>query len=367
MVAHYVGLLVIVSYCTIAHGRTYLWCDCSPSSRGYGMGAMNELREGRMELKKLRGEMEREAKSDASITTIVIDRRIMTETFKMWSHCVDNHSNEECVNADAALRLDDDGDGESFCRFNEVSWKNLKNGGQVQPDCDSVKAFASMDVDIINGNADRKSVARPSPPVSKQRVTGEKKSAGRAPAVVTPTPGSAEAALPISAVGEGEGKQAEEIGRDEEAMDTNEMDAEASLEPVLPLRLNEGCVAVEHLQGYVLQHRHHLRRPVLCGQGICATANHVLVVDGRRTSMKRLCEGEWECVTSVKLVNNLKISSNTRARFNHRIVITPYDIRFPVSLIWLAQIAEDVAYVLFSAVVVGVATASAVVVHASVV
>lgn len=104
--------------------------------------------------------------------------------------------------------------------------------------------------------------------------------------------------------------------------------------------LNEGCVAVEHLAGYVLQHKEHLWRRVLCANDFCATPNHAIIVDGISTSMKRLCADEWQCVESVKLVNNLDIFANRRAVVSSRITVTPYDLRFPKLLVWVAQAAE---------------------------
>ena len=120
---------------------------------------------------------------------------------------------------------------------------------------------------------------------------------------------------------------------------------------------NEGCVAVEHLKGYVLQHRHHLMREVLCGRGFCATPNHAIIVQGRTTSMKELCSTEgWECISTRKLVNNLKIAENTRAVAGD-VTITPYDIRFPVAAIWAVQIFEDGFSLISSAAALAVAVA----------
>lgn len=114
----------------------------------------------------------------------------------------------------------------------------------------------------------------------------------------------------------------------------------------------EGCVAIEHLPGVGLQHAAHLRRRVLCWNRFCATPNHAIIVDGKWTSMKAMCSagGEWNCTRTIKRVNNLSVAYNTRYRYNRRIVITPYDSRFPRALMWLAQIIEDLIYF------VGVAT-----------
>jgi len=108
--------------------------------------------------------------------------------------------------------------------------------------------------------------------------------------------------------------------------------------------LNEGCVAVEHLTGYVLQHPAHLTRQVLCAQlggtFFCATPNHAIIVDGVMTSMKLLC-ASTQCTRSVREVNNLRISSNRRAVVNQRVTITPYDMRFPKIAVWAVQLLQD--------------------------
>lgn len=104
--------------------------------------------------------------------------------------------------------------------------------------------------------------------------------------------------------------------------------------------MNEGCVAVEHLEGYALQHAQHLKRRVLCSGGFCATSNHAIVVDGVMTSMKHLCAGEWKCVETKKLVNNLNLFVNTHAKISDRITVTPYDIRFPRWCVVAAQALE---------------------------
>lgn len=122
---------------------------------------------------------------------------------------------------------------------------------------------------------------------------------------------------------------------------------------------NEGCVAIEHLRGYALQHPNHLRRHVLCYDNFCATPNHAIIVDDRYTSMKRLCANQWQCVESQKLVNNLKIAKNRRVQVSARIVVTPYDLRFPKAASWVAQIAEDVWYLIQNSTILGVTFAIA--------
>ncbi len=107
-----------------------------------------------------------------------------------------------------------------------------------------------------------------------------------------------------------------------------------------PQPMNEGCVAVEHLEGYALQHAQHFKRRVLCTDGFCATPNHAIIVDGAMTSMKQLCSGGWSCVETEKLVNNLNVFVNRRAQVNDRIIVTPYDIRFPRWCVWIVQAME---------------------------
>lgn len=117
---------------------------------------------------------------------------------------------------------------------------------------------------------------------------------------------------------------------------------------------NEGCVAVEHLEGFVLQHRTHLLRSVLCSSGFCATPNHGIIVDGVYTSMKQLCfEGSWKCFRQIKWVNNLKVAANRRAVVSDSIIITPYDVRFPKAAIWVVQISEDALGLVASSLVIG--------------
>eukprot|EP00171_Calliarthron_tuberculosum_P014326 IDg14326t1 len=118
--------------------------------------------------------------------------------------------------------------------------------------------------------------------------------------------------------------------------------------------MTEGCVAVEHLNGFALQHRQHLRRPVLCADNFCATPNHAILFKGTFTSMKRLCAGQLYCTAEVRLVNNLKVAVNRRAEVSDDIVVTPYDIRFPKALVWAAQMTEDAIRIVSKSLGVGV-------------
>lgn len=128
---------------------------------------------------------------------------------------------------------------------------------------------------------------------------------------------------------------------------------------------NEGCVAVEHVEGYALQHSNHLMRPVLCYRGFCATPNHAIIVDDRYTSMSRECAGDWTCTERETLVNNLKVASNRRARVDEHIVITPYDIRFPKAAVWLVQMLEDVWGILAMSVCSGTVAGAALLLYAN--
>lgn len=115
---------------------------------------------------------------------------------------------------------------------------------------------------------------------------------------------------------------------------------------------NEGCVAVEHLKGYALQHQYDLIRPVLCFEEFCATPNHALIIRGVYTSMNIICgkDGEWSgrCVSKERRVNNLRVIYHRSAIYNAHITITPYDIRFPIAAVWTVQIFQEVLRMSYS-------------------
>lgn len=74
----------------------------------------------------------------------------------------------------------------------------------------------------------------------------------------------------------------------------------------------------------------------------CATPNHGIIADGVCTSKKKLCsDSSSPCIQQTKLVNNLKLAANRRAVASDRIVVTPYDVRFPKAVIWAVHILED--------------------------
>jgi len=117
----------------------------------------------------------------------------------------------------------------------------------------------------------------------------------------------------------------------------------ASTETQLGDPINEGCVAIEHIKGYYTLHRNDMMRRVLCVPEIdfCATPNHALLIDGKWSSLKKMCTKEgWECTEEERLVNNLNFLFRTRLRFNDRIVITPYDASWPIFCTAIAQIIE---------------------------
>lgn len=116
----------------------------------------------------------------------------------------------------------------------------------------------------------------------------------------------------------------------------------ASLEATAQDRgVTEGCVAVEHLHGFALQHKKHLVRDVLCWDSFCATQNHALIVAGKWTSLKEICR-TVSCSRNRKFVNNLDVFVNWRARVSKTVVVTPYDARFPHFVVWVAQLVERI-------------------------
>lgn len=116
-------------------------------------------------------------------------------------------------------------------------------------------------------------------------------------------------------------------------------------EPTSNNPLNEGCIAVIHLQGAKLLYRNNLHRTVLCEGSICATPNHALIVDGEWTSMQKICDsGRWSCVRTTKYVNNLRISHNRRITIAPGVIATPYDVRYPRIASVLAQFVVNVGY-----------------------
>ncbi len=341
----HLSIIALLAACTLTAGVTILECSCSPSKRGFRRGVLTELTQSRAALKALSADLWAKARKDKSITPGYVQAKVSETAVSLWKGCISNWNSEECVNADVQLRLcKGKCDRDSFCRFNGNNWRNILDGQEV-PGCDESPLSSSTNDQIIKGIPDFATPIRPSnsptPSPSKQ--------------VAIPIPSRKPFRTPkpetSSAV---ESDKASKSGDTEEPVDQEvEIDMEPSASPYpetlsasgtpssIAATANEGCVAVEHLEGYVLQHPQHLLRPVLCAEGFCATPNHAIIVDGVWTSMKRLCRTEWQCVRSVKLVNNIKARANSRVNINSRIVVTPYDLRFPTWCVWVVQLLED--------------------------
>ncbi len=114
-------------------------------------------------------------------------------------------------------------------------------------------------------------------------------------------------------------------------------------------KMNEGCVAVEHLHGLAVQYSRPLKREVLCWQGFCATPNHGLFLRGTYTSLKRVCLEE-ECTREKRHVNNLRVFAHTRVKIDSEIEITPYDYRFPWLFTWIVQAISEVLWLLLMSI-----------------
>ena len=333
--------LVLCVFTFNTDGVTILECTCSPSTRGFRAGVLTELTQSRAALKKLSADYWEKAKNDNSITPGYVQQKISEKAVSLWSGCISNWNHEECVNADVQLRVcDGKCDRDSFCKFNGNTWKNILDGHEV-PGCDESPLSSSTNSQIVNGIPEFKTPVKPSnsPTPSPSRNVALP-IPSRKPAT-TPAPEASVA--PSTAVPGGNASEPVSIGPGFAGQLEPSPDASiSSTEPTaISASVNEGCVAIEHLEGYVLQHPKHLVRQVLCAHGFCATPNHAIIVDGAWTSMKRLCSSQWQCTRSVKLVNNIKAKVNSRVRVNERIVVTPYDLRFPRWGVWLVQFLED--------------------------
>lgn len=312
-------------------GRQYIFCPCSPGKRGFRDEVQEKLLDFVHDLNQIITDLRQDRTPKEQKATQLVE-----ESTKRWSDCVASYSMEECVNADAALRLQSCyPECMSFCEYDRGSWRNSANG-VFGPVCESDTKWKSSD--IISGAPEVKQVpVNPNKAAEKAPLkSNERPTPSRAPIDSTGSPG------PDPGLG---GDSSIPAGSDAGIFD--------SPEPPDSKRNFEGCIAVEHLDGLVLQHPRHIRRVVLCGRGFCATPNHALIVRGQWTSMKKLCADEWECVRTVKLVNNLKVAANTRAVVNGDITITPYDLRYPIWAVWLVQMLEDVFNLLLSALLIG--------------
>lgn len=322
-----------------------LFCPCSPTKRGFLPAARADL-------------------ANALITALA-SRDIETADAALheaYDACVARFSHEDCVNAAAGLHNID-----SFC-------VHLKDDGRNLYDASDDPALLRT-VDLCNAsesserNVDDDTEPAPEPIVSKPRapptpVTAEKFPAPP-PSVETP-PAKAPVEETVTTPDTPANVTEPVVSDNSTSPVTPPSDGNPSIPaPVAPEKpptaatstappprtpVNEGCIAIEHLSGALLQHRRHLRRRVLCGRGVCATPNHALIVDGEWTSMRQLCASRWTCVHDTRLVNNLKIARGAPRRrvLVEGIVATPYDIRFPRALSWLAQMAEDALYGLTS-------------------
>lgn len=366
MARHSHFLLLASSLAALAAARTFIDCSCSPSVRGYRNSAIQELKASRELVQKQEQEMKQQSKNDPSITDVIILQQKQRKMLERWGHCTNNFSPEECANADAALRLGDCFPNcDSFCRYNPDTWSNTVNG-KVRSSCDKGPG-ASEEQTLIEGRAENKPAAkprtpvRPTPPPARTAPPPPKRPAQPEQSANPPQQPGQQPQQPDQQPqqsGEQPQQAADQPGQRETRptvsprVTPNASAPVTSPEPLLgegPNR-NEGCVAVEHLEGYVLQHRSHLRRPVLCAHGFCATPNHAIIVAGRMTSMKVLCNKEWSCVRSVKMVNNLKLAANRRAKVNDLITVTPYDLRFPKVGVWALQMAEDALHITVASV-----------------
>jgi len=346
-----VALLFTLLFSCIS-ARQYLECSCSASKRGYRANVLTELTQSRHALREFSKDLWDKHARVGSPNKKTVQKEVSAMAIKLWRACLSNWKHEECVNADTDLRICNTKNcvADSFCKYQPWNWVNVRDG-RPTAGCHTSKVLSSEDANIIAGKPEKRTRTRPSNsptpspstraaiPIPTEEVkkvkpspkantpnnkfNNKNKNINASPTVtptVTPTVAALSSATPFAvAVG---------------------ISPSPSVSPGEPV--NEGCVAIEHLEGFVLQHRQHLLRSVLCSNSFCATPNHAIIVDGEWTSMKRLCMSPWNCVRTVKLVNNLKVTANRRAVISDSIVVTPYDIRFPRWGVWLVQIAEIV-------------------------
>lgn len=314
-------------------------CRCSPSGRGASPFVTGKVQAA---LTALWAAFLKETKAGATIKAVL--PKYKKAMLLSLDAAAKAYGGEAVINADAKLRV---ANRWSFCMYDRITSKNINffndtSSGKLilatVGKCNRVPRFTSNArfLDRAGDGVPSESTSPPvtgSPPVPVGPITSAAPTASTAPSAPTipttatdptsptdPNTSGVQSPSPFAAQGGG----------------------------------NEGCVAVEHLKGYVLQHKNHLLKPVLCSSGFCATPNHGIIVDGAYTSMKTLCsEGTWKCVRQTKWVNNLKLAANRRAVVSDRIVVTPYDVRFPKAAIWAVQILEDVWNIVFSSLIVG--------------
>lgn len=333
-----------------SRAKGLLYCACSAGSRGYSQAVFEFIAKTKVAIRAVYQTARRNGESAEKTASLVSDTSKL-----LLGTCFRNYGVEACVNADTATRAPVVGAPAAFpiCFYDTRTGKNMAKftvkatGLPILASlkrCSRIPGFVSQPGALSCPDCGAPSGA-PSTPTPTQT----------APSTNPPTTQPSASASPTTAP-----------SQDSRGGGTNGPTSQPTATSTLPgqpppggiqsatprIRIgSEGCVAVEHLKGMVVQHKSALRRRVLCAKGFCATPNHGIIVKGKLTSMKQLCSsGRWTCQAEVKLVNNLKISANTRCAFNDEIVITPYDVRFPVVLIWAVQMMEDVIELVCTAV-----------------
>lgn len=110
------------------------------------------------------------------------------------------------------------------------------------------------------------------------------------------------------------------------------------------IKLNEGCVAINHLKGYPQLYTRNIWTEMYCyKQDVCATANHAIIFRGVYTSLKVVCANPIHinsCSRKYGWVNNLRVSrryEQNLVKVSDDISITPWDYRFPKIAVWISQ------------------------------
>lgn len=322
---------LLVDEFSLSVAENMMPCPCSPSARRFRLPpvfdapvrAYNAAVAGR----RLRGALP------------TLHRHHQTAVV-LFGRCAARFGFEACVNRDAEMRKDT---RVTVCIFDRASGRNLARSAGVDgfwfvKPCDESVRFRSPDrllagatpasPDASIAPADAAPTARPGRPTQSSPAKHGWRPTQSQPAA------EATATVLVSAASSGE--------------------AVSERPPPIPLPsrvhiprasespsagdagVSEGCIAVEHLHGLALQHKKHLVREVLCWDGFCATRNHAIIVDGRWTSLGEICRREM-CSKDMKLVNNMDVFVNWKAPVGARIVVTPYDARFPRFFVWVAQ------------------------------
>jgi len=395
-----------------------MYCSCSPTKNGFRSEAYKDLSESISSLNILIKELQKKRDETPAKRTA----EIVKETQSVWNRCATRYSMEECVNADVKIRVQRKcyPNCLSMCEYDRGSFWNINSSHQYGPPCDSNSAWMANipDLAVQNGEVEP-SLTNPNPARAK-KLDGN---AVNARGTLAPKPGRTRADIGVSSipldevetelfndkpsprpsrrprpVSNAPAASPRPAGARPAAIAQPAGEAEASPSPVdgaaVPVaptptvalepeiggspsptpaeNVNEGCVAVEHLQGAVLQYKRSFSRSVLCAHDFCATPNHAIIVDNVWTSMQRLCASEWRCVESVRTVNNLNVFANRRVTLDTKkkhgvdIIITPYDARFPRWCSWVAQFAYESLHLVLASWVLGALTAVAFLVAAAV-